>query len=555
MAEDQQAAGLMAPESIKVIGESVGVSGLSDEAVSRINDDVVYRLREIVQEAAKFARHSKRTKLLPSDIDCALRVKNIEPIYGFDSAECLPFRHTSGGGKEIFYLDDKEVDLLEYVSTPLPQLPLEPSLRSHWLAVSGVQPVIPENPPQLTVDEQRQEGASSLLPSDIQRVGNEELSDESELNKLKPLQSHSLSLEQQLYFTEITEACIGLSDQKRVEALTSLSSDPGLYQLIPYLSNFITEGIRVNVAQKKLSNLKYLVKMAKALLDNTTVSLEKCLHELTPALTSCIIARQVCLKPEVEDHWYLKEMAAKMMSSICKKFNSTSNNLQARYTRVLSRVLNDPSSNITMHYGAVMGLSELGQETITALVLPKLQSEAKIIQGIQQSAPSNSIDHIGASKLQILLVRVCAPVLMNIRPLSDNVQSFQVDYGFLGNSLYNHVQTLRKAKTSSATTLSQLRTGLKTVGNMLSQSPLSSSQPPPLQLGGATRSTTLPRMQSPVSTPNSVTQAALFAVLGYQQSVQKASGIHTPPPLQSPTLTSPTVPAPSSSQPSTPSNT
>ena len=59
------------------------------------------------------------------------------------------------------------------------------------------------------------------------------------------------------------------------EALHSLSSDPGLYQIVPRFSMFIAEGVKVNVVQNNLAILIYLMRMVKALMDNSTLYLEK----------------------------------------------------------------------------------------------------------------------------------------------------------------------------------------------------------------------------------------------------------------------------------------
>lgn len=90
------------------------------------------------------------------------------------------------------------------------------------------------------------------------------------------------------------------------EALQSIATDPGLYQMLPRFSTFISEGVsiifffllhkntshcfslsgrfylvfpsskvRVNVVQNNLALLIYLMRMVKALMDNPTLYLEK----------------------------------------------------------------------------------------------------------------------------------------------------------------------------------------------------------------------------------------------------------------------------------------
>ena len=541
---------LLPYDSIKMMGEGVGVSAISEDVATTMAEDLEYRLKEIVQDGMKFMRHSKRRRLQCSDLDCAMRAKNVEPLYGFDSAEYYPFKQVTGGSKEYFYPDDKELELTDLISAPLPALPVDATLRAHWLAVDGVEPAIPENPAPATLEDQKkramgndnsQPSTAPLHTKDVRfdkktkKNSKEDVSAGTEWSKLKPLQAHALSLEQQLYYKEISDACVGISDTKRMEALGSLSSDPGLYQLLPQFSSFITEGIRVNTSQRKLQMLKFLLKMAKALLDNPTLSLDRCLHELIPAIVSCMINRQLCARPEAEDHWYVRDQAAKILAEVCKKYSNSTNCMQSRVTRVLLQALNNNTQGLAVHYGALVGLIELGQECITALVLPQLKKESQLIDA---APPSRSHEHQAATKITQLLQHCVAPVLLSTQPSLESLQAFQEQFGTLGLPLFNQVKSQKQA-----------RAGISVQGVAARlQSPALKSptvtsvggariKPAPLSLGSPQVSAikisgkTTPRAQSPISALSSPTLAAAlrFVASGSQSASPTAPSPNTTP--------------------------
>ena len=75
------------------------------------------------------------------------------------------FYKTLGGGRELHFAEEKELDLNELVNGQnggLPKIPLGPSLRAHWLAIDGVQPSIPENPPASDKDQLQNESTNPL---------------------------------------------------------------------------------------------------------------------------------------------------------------------------------------------------------------------------------------------------------------------------------------------------------------------------------------------------------------------------------------------------------
>lgn len=473
--KDLHVEGAYTNEVVKTILESAGYDKPPDDVLQYLAETITFRIKQIVQESAKFQNKSKRKQLKTADIDNALRVKNVEPVYGFSSSDFVPFRYASGGGREVYFQEEQEVDLEEIMSQNLPKIPLDIALKSHWLAVDGVQPSIPENPPPISKDIQLKDNVDPVIKSEhISEVPVDGLPQEekthvkdtkqkehkldkkkmeefkkmkdahkNDVQKLKPLVTHELSVEQQLYYKEITEACVGSNEVKRTDALQSLSSDPGLYQLLPHFVTFIAEGVRVNVGQHNLALLIYLLRMIKSLMENSTLYLEKYLHELVPAVITCIVNKQLCPRPDFENHWALRDFASRLMALICKHFSTTTNNIQSRVTKTLCTSLYNENAPLVTHYGAIAGLSELGLEVLKFFVLPRLKLEGDLIK---QALEGNTSDKKSAEHLQALLIKHCSVAIAKTRSPPDIHAQFVTDFGYLGTAICTKVQQLRMSQ-------------------------------------------------------------------------------------------------------------
>lgn len=448
-------------DSIKVMAETIGMALLPEDAARELAEEATYRVRQLVQDSQKFMYHGKRARLVADDVDHALRMTGQEPLYGFQATEHIPFRFASGGGRDLHFTEDRELDLAELVAAAVPKIPVSPAIRAHWLAIDGVQPSIPENPPPQSKD---QLVADSVDPA--AKLKGENARDNKlgmvlgqlakmktvETVNVKQLASHELSVEQQLYYKEITEACVGSDEARRAEALQSLACDPGLHQMLPRLCTFIAEGVRVNVVQHNLAILIYLMRMVKSLLENQTLYLEKYLHELIPAVGTCIVSRQLCTRPDHDNHWALRDFASRMMAAICKNFHSSTNNVQTRVTKMFSDALCSERAPLVSYYGAIAGLQELGPEVIKVFVLPHIAALAAKIDAALDSGNLgvSSVEEIAAKNIRTLLVKSVSPVLKSMREPPDNIEEYKSLYGSLGPYLQMGVVRSRQQSGSKA---------------------------------------------------------------------------------------------------------
>lgn len=130
------------PENVKDVAESVGIGALNEEALKVLQQDVEYRLGQVIIESLRFMRQSGRTILTIQDVSQALKVLDVEPLYGYDSTRPLRYGEASlGPGQPLFYIEDEEVDFEKLINAPLPKVPRDATFTgSYPLSFAALNP-------------------------------------------------------------------------------------------------------------------------------------------------------------------------------------------------------------------------------------------------------------------------------------------------------------------------------------------------------------------------------------------------------------------------------
>jgi transcription initiation factor TFIID subunit 6 len=400
------------PDNIRDVAESVGINQLDKETLESLGRDVDFRVSQVLEEAIKFMRHSRRTTLHTEDISQALKVLDVEPLFGYESTRPLRFGEASiGPGQPLYYVEDEELDFEKLINMPLPKVPREMSFTAHWLAVEGVQPSIPQNP--TSADSRHQE----LLPKGPGANPGLGALSGSDNVAVKPLVKHIISSELQLYFERITNAILDdSSPEYRAAALNSLSNDPGLHQLVPYFIHFVSE--KVTHKLKDLFVLNQMLQLLDALLKNRSLYIDPYVASFVPPILTCLIGIHLGSPSDSPVAIQaLREQAAILIIHIAKTFGNSSQTLKTRLARTMLKTFLDPQKPFGSHYGAILALQGITRaEGVRQLILPNLKGpyDSLLREGLADEGKMLDAEKVVDTLLQTIMM--CArnePPLLN----------------------------------------------------------------------------------------------------------------------------------------------
>jgi transcription initiation factor TFIID subunit 6 len=182
----------------------------------------------------------------------------------------------------------------------------------------------------------------------------------------------------QLYFEKIIQLTLNRFETSIFkQALLSLTTDFGLHPLVPYFAYFVSDEVA-----KNLNNLPFLIALMRlvwSLVHNPNLLIEPYLHQLMPSVITCIIAKLLGDRSS-DNHWKLRNLAANIVASICKRYGHVYHNLQPRVTRTLLHAFLDPTKSLPQQFGAIQGLAALGPRVVQLLVLPNVEPYLRLVE-------------------------------------------------------------------------------------------------------------------------------------------------------------------------------
>ncbi|CAI2347302.1 unnamed protein product [Caenorhabditis sp. 36 PRJEB53466] len=230
---------------------------------------------------------------------------------------------------------------------------------------------------------------------------------------LKPTASETLTLEQQIFMKEIITVCMGQDDKKRHEALHTLETDSGLQVLLPHLTQRVCKSISANISQRCLSLIIYAGRVLRSISHNKACDMTVTLHDVLPALLSCCVGRNICMKPETDNHWALRDFSAKTLVGIIREQVDRKDGGYTcrRLFNFAFKVLKNSASSLSMIYGTIYILQEFVEAEKVQWLLNEF-SEVRNRCKTQIESNRHGSRNQDAAKLNHLILK-CESILRN----------------------------------------------------------------------------------------------------------------------------------------------
>ncbi|KAI1206901.1 TAF-domain-containing protein [Annulohypoxylon truncatum] len=342
-------------DTVRDVAESVGASKIGDDSLRTLTQDTEYRMGQVIVESLRGMRNSERDNMSVQDTSGALRVLDVEPMFGYDSNRPLKYGEANLGSQALYYVEDEEIELEKMINAPLPKIPKDMFMTGHYLAIDGVLTICPENlsPAELKSHDLLPKG-SGANPALAALSGQDQPA-------FKPSVKHAVSQELVLYFEKIQAAILDDSDDEEVErlraaALESLATEPGIHQLLPYFSTFVTDQVTHNFDD--LFVLRRMMELVHALINNEHLFLNTHAPAFVSAALTALLHRKASHSDiqSASQQYQLREFAANVLGEIAWKFSRSIKTLRPMLLRSCVKAMLNPQLPPSVWFGAISGI-------------------------------------------------------------------------------------------------------------------------------------------------------------------------------------------------------
>lgn len=193
----------------------------------------------------------------------------------------------------------------------------------------------------------------------------------------RPTVKHIISKELVLYFEKVQTALLDDNPDDEVvrlrqAALSSVRSDPGLHQLIPYFVNFVSNQVTHRLDDTFV--LQRVMELTEALIGNSNLFLDPYANSIAAPVLTCLLGRKLGSDDTRNEQYQLREFSASLLGKLATRYAASNHLLRPKLVRTCLKFFLDPDRPPVTHFGAINGLAAAGgPEAVRVLVLKYLR--------------------------------------------------------------------------------------------------------------------------------------------------------------------------------------
>jgi transcription initiation factor TFIID subunit 6 len=332
------------------ISEQLGIIVANPAVIEQIAHEAEVFISHVLDEATSLRVIDQRSRLTIRDINESLRIKRMQPLYGYTS-EKAPGESTVSFSRhlDLVVFRSAQFPIDTYTDMEQCRAQWKPSFNLCWLVVDGV----------ARARESRPEAPKPCCEECVQSF---------------TASTHPASANLRKYFEKTVELFwAGGADCDF--ALTKMASTAAIGSLLPQYLEFVMDTLKRR--QDDCSVMRRLVMLCRVLVENKSFNAALHVDQLVAAaLTILFIPCQSVDRNEI----ILKEHVCELIRRLCEEFGAANIGLTARIAEELLNGMRENTDKFAF-YGALRCFLSLGADAATLILLPELGSVIKMVKG------------------------------------------------------------------------------------------------------------------------------------------------------------------------------